>query len=357
MRFKTRVPLSSGFGAFAVPLYCLIRALVGPTATSVAATGEELSALQTAAKNCVAHDLRDDNPTCKKIKAFVSRTRPHKTDAALYTENEWRVRQAIQAKGIDLLKFSSPLHFFWKKTPGGEVGVVLDWGMNPDRSDPARWSKFRLMWESGVETETFDCGKYCRAFVFVKPVNGQWDLNLVLNVAGEYRPLTPSGNSYDSLEFHFKDSKSLDCRQAAPKETALCFTNYWGSDWPEIHILDDQRASTGIVHVTLKRVDGKYKAILSERGHYMLVKHKGSMIRAFVNPGSGEWFNDKWSFAYRGSVSVWSDSENKLQEVTALTEKFFPILGERKIRPGTDDPAEPGLYTAKPGNGLYRFTK
>lgn len=324
--------------------------LLLPTGSSAATVEEEFLKIS----ECLVSP--EPGRECKPLFSYLRKTPHHREGMNIYPDDEWGLREELSAKGLKAPESIILLDYAWWSGPAGEVAVLFDWSYLPFSNDPrarddrtksqARWLAYRM---GSVSKDYWDGGKYNNLLVYTRK-KGASEFELSANevVCGEWS---------DRLGFYFKEPASRTCSpvKSVPGGYGVCFTRYFSKGWPELHVWNDERASTGVVLRSYASTGGGYKKISSTDGHYEQVWEtpKSRPRWALVRHTTGEGFDEDWSFAYPGSVDLFDPKTGRLEKSKALTERMFPVV-ERKIAPGT--PQQEDVFMDKEGK-LFRFVR
>jgi hypothetical protein len=303
---------------------------------------------------------------CKKVDTFLKKNNARAEAGTQILDHEWRLRRELKQKGFDLPIEIIPVAYVWQAAGDQDLVVVADWSYGqqvgvPSKRQQAEWISYKS--ELVAPGTYWDGGSFNRLHFYIRP-SPRKALELAYSelVTGEpvlvSKKLNLSSREIDnSLEAWFKDSDSRECANAELKSPSvvICLTHYWSKIWPEVHVWEDERGSTGIVLNTYVHVKGGYKKINGDYGYFTTAQVGAEKTHVFAAPPRGEGYNEDWSYAGPEAVMAWNPTTESLERSDELSAMYFPVT-DRKIGEISGAPTKEGKFLDKKGQ-LFRFSK
>ena len=303
-----------------------------------------------------------DSDVCKKTKEYLTTHKAEQHGKSYFLEDEIRIRAELKAKGLDLPVEIIPVGAASMTIAGNEAIAVLDWSYGsyevdaglPGKRQQAEWLSYKT---DLIPPATYwDGGSYNTIHFYTKPKSAKdFKYSNSALLLGEY--ITNKSDERDkkmSLAYWFLDSAKPSCTGTAAHPVLICVTNYWSKDWPEFHVWNDARASSGLVMNTYVFHKG-YKKVLDDNGHFGKMMPGANQPVLFIAPPTGESYNKNWAYAGSGAVYKWNPETKAMQKSEQLTKRLFPAI-KKKIGSVPDGPTKAGYFLDKSGS-LYLFSK
>lgn len=317
--------------------------------------------LKTKVMQCISNPKLAASP-CDLVNKTMKEHAAVRKGGSVIFGPEMKIRTELRQLGLELPDWIIPIAYKSVKRKHGDFIVVFDWNYGHSWNPPSEREDIDYIIHLGkLFSADYDGGHFNQLHIFIRSSSEK-----TFKSAGSHRVHGELlSEEYEHLElrpsFWFDSNIERHCisPQGQPTKQFACLTYSFSTMWPEVHVWQDWRASTGI-QISSFAFDGqRYNRLIDAIGRYKIEKplpassnSSGSNVIFWVATRR-EGYTETWSYAHPGRVMIWNDAKKELVVSEDLTKKYIPIK-RRKLTGKRDEPASPGFFEDINGT-IYEF--